>query len=102
MNLLGHVDPDMTMRYLNVTLTDLKQEFQLARSKPRHSIPRANPSAAPVRVGLAAVPDVLSGAHHVLEMFRRTLPDGPTRSSLDRLSNRLTKIITVAKSLGPS
>ena len=23
MNLLGHVDPDMTMRYLDVTLTDL-------------------------------------------------------------------------------
>jgi hypothetical protein len=33
MNLLGHVDPDMTMRYLNVTLTDLKQEFQRAQSR---------------------------------------------------------------------
>ena len=91
MNLLGHVNPDMTMRYLNVTLTDLKREFQLARSKPRHLIPQPNPSVAPFRVGLAGVTDVLSGAHHVLEMFCRTLPDGPTRSSLDRLSNRLTK-----------
>jgi integrase len=34
MNLLGHVDPDMTMRYLDVTLTDLKREFELARLKP--------------------------------------------------------------------
>ena len=102
MNLLGHVDPDMTMRYLDVTLTDLKREFQLARSKPRHLTPQPNPSIAPLRVGLAGVIDALSGAHHVLEMFRRTLPDGPTRTCLDRLSNRLTKIITVAKSLGPS
>jgi hypothetical protein len=102
MNLLGHVDPDMTMRYLNVTLTDLKQEFQLARSEPRHLMPRANPSVAPFRVGLAGVTDVLSGAHHVLEMFRRTLPDGPTRSSLDRLSNRLTKITPSQRASAPA
>ena len=102
MNLLGHVDPDMTMRYLDVTLTDLKREFQLARSKPRHLTPQPNPSIAPPRVGLAGVIDALSGAHHVLEMFRRTLPDGPTRTCLDRLSNRLTKIVTVAKNPGPS
>jgi integrase len=102
MNLLGHVDPDMTMRYLDVTLTDLKREFQLARSKPRHLTPQPNPSVAPLRVGLAGVIDALSGAHHVLEMFRRTLPDGPTRTCLDRLSNRLTKIVTVAKNLGLS
>lgn len=102
MNLLGHVDPDMTMRYLDVTLTDLKREFQLARSKPRHLAPQPSPSVAPIRVGLAGVIDALSGAHHLLEMFRRTLPDGSNRTCLDRLSNRLTKIVTVAKSLGPS
>jgi integrase len=102
MNLLGHVDPDMTMRYVDVTLTDLKREFQLARSKPRHLTPQPNPSVAPIRVDHAGVIDALSGAHHVLEMFRRTLPDGPTRRCLDRLSNRLTKIVTAVKSLGPS
>jgi integrase len=102
MNLLGHVDPDMTMRYLDVTLTDLKREFQLARSKPRHLAPSPNPSVTPLRVGLGGVIDALSGAHHVLEMFRRTLPDSPTRTCLDRLSNRLTKIVIVAKSLGPT
>jgi hypothetical protein len=31
-------------------------------------------------------------AQHVLEMFRRTLPQRPDRRLLDRLSNRLTKI----------
>jgi integrase len=102
MNLLGHVDPDMTMRYLDVTLTDLKREFQMARSKPRHLTPKPNPAVIPVRVGVVGVIDALSGAQHVLEMFRRTLPDGSTRTCLDRLSNRLTKIVTAAKSLGPS
>jgi integrase len=34
MKLLGHVDPAMTMRYVDVALTDLEREFQLARSKP--------------------------------------------------------------------
>src|SRR6185436_5518475 len=40
MYLLGHVDPDMTMRYVDVTLTDLQREFERARSKPRHLSPQ--------------------------------------------------------------
>jgi integrase len=102
MNLLGHIDPDMKMRYLDVTLTDLKREFQLARSKPRHLTPPPNPPFASLRTGLGGVIDALAGAQHVLETFRRTLPDNPTRISLDRLSNRLTKIISEAKGLPPS
>ena len=99
MDLLGHVDPDMTMRYLDVTLTDLKREFQLAHSKPRHLAPQPKSRLAPLRTGLNGVIDALVGAQHVLEMFRRTLPNGATRTSLDRLSNRLTKIIAEAKRL---
>jgi integrase len=102
MNLLGHVDPDMTMRYLDVTLTDLKREFQLARSKPRHLTPQPNPPVAPLRTGLDGVIHAFAGAQHVLEMFRRTLPDGAIRTSLDRLTNRLTKIIAEAKRVGPN
>jgi site-specific recombinase XerD len=101
MNLLGHTDPDMTMRYLDVTLTDLEREFQLARSKPRHLAPQPKTPLTPLRSGFAGVVDVLSGAHHVLEMFRRTLPHSTARTCLDRLSNRLTKIIAEAKKLGP-
>jgi len=97
MNLLGHVDPDMTMRYLDVTLTDLKREFQRARSKPRHLTPKT--PMAPLRNGLNGVIDAVFGAQHVLEMFRRTLPDGATRTHLDRLSNRLTKILAEVKSI---
>jgi len=35
-------------------------------------------------------------------MFRRALPIGDARRRLDRLSNRLTKITTEARKLGPS
>jgi integrase len=101
MNLLGHVDPDMTMRYLDVTLTDLQREFELARSKPRHLAPHPKTSLASLRTGLNGVIDALLGAQHVMEMFRRTLPNGASRTCLARLSNRLTKIITVAKRLTP-
>lgn len=38
-------------------------------------------------------------AQHVLEMFRRTLPNGTSRRRLDRLSNRLTKILSEARKL---
>jgi hypothetical protein len=92
MNLLGRVEPDMAMRYLDVTLTDLKREFQLVRSQPQHLTPQPNPPVAQLRTGVA-------GAQHVQEMVRRTLPAGATRSSLDGASNRLTKIAE-AKSAG--
>jgi site-specific recombinase XerD len=99
MNLLGHVDPDMTMRYLDVTLTDLQREFQLARSKPRHLAPHPKTPLVPTRAGLNGVIDSLRSAQHVLEMFRRSLPSGATRTCLDRLSNRLTKIVSAAKEI---
>jgi hypothetical protein len=34
------------------------------------------------------------------KMFRRALPDSPLRSCLDRLPNRLTKIVAEARRLG--
>ena len=63
MNLLGHVDPDMTMRYLDVTLTDL------------------TPVRASACTGsISAHPDRRRHATH-----------------LDRLSNRLIKILPKPK-----
>ena len=99
MKLLGHTSPEMTMRYLDVVLADLQREFELARSKPRHLAPQPKASFASLRTGLGGVIDSLLAAQHVLEMFRRTLPNGTSRRSLDRLSNRLTKIISEARKL---
>jgi hypothetical protein len=99
MKLLGHADPDMTMRYAEVTLTDLQREFQRARSHPRHLVPQPKAPSPRLSTGLDGVIDSLLAAQHVLEMFRRTLPEGFSRSCLDRLSNRLTKILSEARKL---
>jgi integrase len=97
MKLLGHTSPDMTMQYLDVTLTDLQRAFEMARSKPRHLVPQPKVSSAPLREGLDGVIDSLLAAQHVLEMFRRSLPKGTARLRLNRLSNRLTKILIEAR-----
>ena len=97
MKLLGHTSPEMTMQYLDVTLHDLQRAFELARSKPRHLVPQPRASSAPFREGLDGVIDSLLAAQHVLEMFRRTLPKDTTRIRLNRLSNRLTKILIEAR-----
>ena len=99
MKLLGHFSPKMTMQYLDVTLNDLQRAFELARSKPRHLVPQPKGSSVPLREGLDGVIDSLLAAQHVLEMFRRTLPKDTTRIRLNRLSNRLTKILIEARNL---
>jgi len=99
MKLLGHTSPEMTMQYLDVTLNDLQRAFELARSKPRHLVPQPKVPSAPLREGLGGVIDSLLATQHVLEMFRRALPNGTSRRRLDRLSNRLTKILIEARKL---
>ena len=99
MKLLGHVDPAMTMRYIHVALTDLEREFQLARSKPRHLTPQPKISATPVRAGLDGLIDSLIAAQQVMEMFRRSLPNGLARNRLLRLSKRLFKILAEIRKL---
>lgn len=99
MKLLGHTSPEMTMQYLDVTLNDLQQAFELARSKPRHLVPQPRVSSAPLREGLDGVIDSLLTAQHVLEMFRRSLLNDTARIRLNRLSNRLTKILIEARNL---
>jgi hypothetical protein len=87
------------LQYLDVALTDLQGEFQLARSKPRHLAPQPRTPFTP-RAGLDGLIDSLLAAQHVLEMFRRTLPNDTSRRCLDRLSHRLTKILGEARKLG--
>jgi integrase len=99
MKLLGHTSPEMTMRYIDVTLSDLRREFDLARSKPRHLTPTPKAPIASLRAGIGGVIDALLSAQHVLEMFRRSLPNTSSRHRLNRLSNRLTKIVAEARKL---
>jgi integrase len=101
MKLLGHSDPGMTMRYVEVAGNDLQREFRLARSQPRHLAPQPKAPMITPRAGLDGVVDSLLFAQHAIEMFRRSLPDGPPRDCLDRLSNRLTKILSETRKLNP-
>jgi integrase len=101
MKLLGHSDPGMTMRYVEVAGNDLQREFRLARSQPRHLTPQPKAPMITPRAGLDGVVDSVLFAQHAIEMFRRSLPDGPPRRCLDRLSNRLTKILSEARKLKP-
>ena len=102
MKLLGHSSPDMTMLYLDIVLTDLQREFHLARSQHRHLAPQPKLSSAATRTGLEGLIDSLLAVQHILEMFRRSLPAGAPRRHLDRLSNRLTKIVAEARTLPTS
>jgi integrase len=101
MKLLGHASPEMSMVYLDIALTDLQRELDLARSHPRHLTPQPKTHAAFTRAGLAGVLDALLTAQHVVEMYRRALPDGPPRRCLNRIVNRLTKILSETRKLDP-
>lgn len=99
MKLLGHVDPEMTMRYVDVALTDLEREFRMARAKPRHLAPQPKPSSLQPRAGFNGLLDSFQASQHALETFRRSLPIGEMRNRLDRLANRLTKILAQIRKL---
>jgi hypothetical protein len=99
MKLLGHTDPGMTMRYVDVTLTDLQREFQLARSKPRHLAPQPKTSSTPLRTGLDGLIDSFQTSQHALEIFSRSLQNREKRECLARLANRLTKILAELRKL---
>jgi len=99
MKLLGHVSPEMTMRYVDVALTDPQREFQLVHDKPRHLAPQPKSSPSQLRAGLNGLIDSLIASQHALEMFRRSLPNSDKRARLDRLANRLTKILAEIRKL---
>jgi integrase len=101
MKLLGHKDPGMTMRYVEIASNDLQREFRLARSQPRHLAPQPKAPILTPRAGLDGIVDSLLFAQHAIEMFRRSLPHSSLRHYLDRLSNRLTKILSEARKLNP-
>ena len=90
------------MKYVLVAGDDLQREFHLARSQPRHLAPQPKAPIVSPRAGLEGVVDSLLFAQHAIEMFRRALPDGSPRHRLDRLSNRLTKILSEVRKLDPA
>ena len=98
MQLLGHKDIRMTLRYVQVTQQDLQREFHQARQNAAHpyrlptlALPKDIPSA-----GLPAICQALEATRHLLEMYRRQLGNEKSRRTLQRLDKRL---LTVASQL---
>ena len=104
MKLLGHSSPQMTMAYLQVTQQDLQREYLAALANPRHLVPLPRLPLSPHMecAGLPTLLDSLRAAQHVLEMFRRASADCSTRRLLNRLGNRLIKIIAEASKIDPA
>ena len=94
MQLPGHKDIRMTMRYVQVTQHDLQREFHAARQNaarphrlPILAVPSASPSA-----DLVGIRQALAATRHLLEMYRRQLADEKTRRTLQRLNRRLLAV----------
>lgn len=102
MKVLGHASPEMTMVYLDIALTDLQREFELARSHSLHLTPPPRTPPSSIRQGVGGLVESLLTAQRVVEMYRRAVSDPIARRSLERLVNRLTKILAEVKKLAPS
>ncbi len=95
MQMLGHKDIRMTLRYARVTQQDLQREFYHARGNAAHlyRVPELRASTAAL-AGLAGVRQALHSARHVLEMYRRALDDAQQRRRLQRLDRRLLNALS--------
>jgi len=96
MQLLGHKDIRMTLRYVQVTQQDLQREFHLARQNTVHllHIPKLPlpQTTVPLRADPSTIRDAISATRHLLEMFRLQLEDDGPRRKLRRLTQRLFNI----------
>ena len=93
MQLLGHKDIRMTLRYVEVTQQDLHREFHTARQRaaPPHQVPVLSVPHT-TTTDLPGIRQTLAATRHLLEMYRRGLPDEKTRRRLQRLDRRLLDV----------
>ena len=98
MQLLGHKDIRMTLRYVEVTQRDLQREFHTARlnADQSHRLPVPSVPNCSATADLPGIRQALDAARHLLEMYRRQLSTATTQRTLGRLDKRL---LAVAKQL---
>jgi hypothetical protein len=99
MLLLGHKDIRMTLRYAEVTQQDLQREFYQARRNATqpHRLPTLPIPKDTLSADLPGIRQALAATRHLMEMYRRNLPDEKARRKLQRLARRL---LAVADQLG--
>jgi site-specific recombinase XerD len=96
MQMLGHKDVRMTLRYVEVVQLDLQREFHRARQNPvvLHSIPQLPLPAlttAPERVDLVTIRQAIAATRHLLQLFQPQL-EAKAQRKLRRLLQRLLNI----------
>lgn len=95
MQLMGHKDIRMTLRYVEVTQQDLQREFHLARqnSAQHHLVPTLPlPEVSSDRFDLPGIRRSLAATRYLLEMYRRQFADRDTLRKLQRLDKRLLTV----------
>jgi site-specific recombinase XerD len=91
MQLLGHRDIRMTLRYVQVTQQDLQREFHTARENALYLRNLPIPSVRKISrtADLPGIRQALALTRHLLEMYRRQLSDAKIQRKLHRLDKRL-------------
>lgn len=94
MQLLGHRDIRMTLRYVQVTQQDLQREFHQARQNAvhPHRLPTLSLPKGVERADLSGIRQALTATRHLLEMYRRQRSDEKTKRTLERLDRRLRAV----------
>jgi integrase len=95
MQMMGHRDIRMTLRYVEVVQLDLQREFHRAREKTAslYSIPQLPvlSTTVPARFDLATIRQTIVGTHRALQLLQPQLED-KARRKLRRLAQRLLNI----------
>jgi site-specific recombinase XerD len=96
MQLLGHKDIRMTLRYVEVTQHDLQREFHTARLNiaQSHRLPVPSIPNSSTTADLPGIRQALNAARHLLENYRRQLSNATTQRTLGRLDKRLLAVAT--------
>jgi site-specific recombinase XerD len=94
MQLLGHKDIRMTLRYVQVTQQDLQREFHTARQHAvqPHPVPVLSVPNCPTSADPQSIRQAITATRHLLEMYRRGLPDPKIQRRLQRLDRRLLAV----------
>jgi site-specific recombinase XerD len=101
MQLLGHKDIRMTMRYVKVTQQDLQREYHQARlnAAQSHRLPELNLPKGIPSADLPGIHLALAATRHLLEMYRRQLSNEKSKRTLQRLDRRLLAVASQLKQL---
>jgi site-specific recombinase XerD len=95
MQMMGHRDIRMTLRYVEVVQLDLQREFHRARQSTAslYSIPQLPlpSSTAPTRVDLATIRQSIAATRHLIHLLQPQL-ENKARLKLRRLAQRLLNI----------